>query len=75
MDYDSVEELQEGIKEKVDWMIRAHWSANQILEATGKDRVDDPQMDQPIFAQGEVLLNELNLDTDLENKDYGDYTK
>ena len=73
MDYDSVEELQEGIKEKVDWMIRAHWSANQILEATGKDRVDDPQMDQPIFAQGEVLLNELNLDTDLENKDHGDY--
>ena len=73
IDYSTIEELQEGIKEKVDWMIRAHWSANQILEATGKDRIDDPQMDQPIFAQSEVLLNELNLDTSLDNKNHGDY--
>jgi len=73
MDYSSVEELQSGMKEKVEWMIKAHWSANQILEATGKDRIDDPQMDQPIFAQNEVLLNELNLDTNLEAKNYGDY--
>jgi HK97 family phage portal protein len=73
MDYSSVEELQLGIKEKVEWMIKAHWSANQILEATGKDKVDNPQMDEPIFAQNEVLLNELNLDTNLDNKNYGDY--
>jgi HK97 family phage portal protein len=73
MDYSSVEELQSGMKEKVEWMIKAHWSANQILEATGKDRIDDPQMDQPIFAQNEVLLNELNLDTNLDSKNYGDY--
>jgi phage portal protein BeeE len=73
MDYSKIEELQEGIKEKVEWMIRAHWSANQILEATGKDRIEDTQMDEPIFAQNEVLLNELNLDTNLENKNYGDY--
>ena len=73
MDYSSVEELMSGIKEKVEWMIKAHWSANQILVATGKDRVEDPQMDQPIFNQGDVLLNELNLDTNLDNKNYGDY--
>lgn len=73
MDYSAVEELQEGLKEKVDWMVRAHWSANEIRKATGREEIDDPQMDQPIFAQNEVMLNELNLDTNLDNKNYGDY--
>jgi hypothetical protein len=73
MDYSGIEELQEGIKEKVDWMIKAHWSANQILEATGKDRIKDPQMDEPIFGRNEIPLNELSLDTNLDSKNYGDY--
>ena len=73
MDYDSVEELQEGIKEKVDWMTRAKWTANEIREATGKDPVKDDQMDQPIFNQSDVLLDELNLDPNLKNENHGDY--
>jgi len=74
MDYSAVEELQLGIKEKVEWMIKAKWSANEIREGTGKDKIKDPQMDQPIFNQGDVLLNELNLDTNLDNKNHGDYS-
>lgn len=73
MDYSAVEELQLGIKEKVEWMIKAKWSANEIRVGTGKDKVKDPQMDQPIFSQSDVLLNELNLDTNLDNKNLGDY--
>jgi len=73
MDYSGVEELQLGIKEKVEWMIKAKWSANEIREGTGKDKIEDPQMDQPIFSQSDVLLNELNLDTNLDNKNHGDY--
>lgn len=73
MNYSSVEELQEGIKNKVDWMVRAHWSANQILQATGKPTIDDPAMDEPIFSQSELLLSDLNLDTNLEAKNHGDY--
>jgi len=73
MDYSGVEELQSGIKEKVDWMTRAKWTANEIREATGKDKVKDDQMDQPIFSQSDVLLDELNLDSNLEEKNNGDY--
>lgn len=73
MDYSQVEELQSGIKEKVDWMTRSHWTANEIRQATGKPPIDDEQMNQPIFTQSQVMLNELNLDTDLENKNLGDY--
>ncbi len=72
MDYSKVEELQSGLKDKVDWMTRAHWSANQILQATGKNRIDDPVMDEPIFSRTDVLLSELGFDSDL-NKDFGDY--
>ena len=73
MDYSNVEELQSGMKEKVEWMTKAKWSGNQILEATGKDKVDNEQMDQPIFSQSDVLLDELDLDTNLEGKNLGDY--
>lgn len=73
MDYSGVEELQAGMKEKVDWMTRSHWTGNEIRTATGQPTVDDPQMDQPIFSQSEVMLNELNLDTSLESKNHGDY--
>lgn len=73
MDYSSIEELQSGIKDKVDWMVRAKWTGNEIRQATGKDIVDNDQMNQPIFSQSDVLLDELNLDTNLENKNYGDY--
>ena len=73
MDYSGVEELQSGMKDKVDWMVRSHWSANQILEATGKNMVENPEMDEPIFSRNDVLLSELTLDPNLNSKNYGDY--
>jgi len=48
MDYSDVEELQGGIGSRVDWMVKSHWSANEIRQATGKDAIDDPVMDEPI---------------------------
>lgn len=73
MDYSNVEELQSGIKDKVEWMSKAKWTGNEIREGTGKDRIDEDYMDEPIFNQGDVLGDELSLDPNLENKNHGDY--
>ncbi len=73
MDYSNIEELQSGIKNKVDWMTKAKWTGNEIRVATGKDVVEDDAMNQPIFNQGDVLLDELSLDPNLVNKNHGDY--
>ena len=73
MDYSGVEELQTGIKEKVDWMIRAHWTANEIREATGREPIDAPEMNEPIFSNGDALLSDLEVDLGNNNKNYGDY--
>jgi hypothetical protein len=73
MDYSDVEELQSGIGKKVDWMVKAKWSGNEIRQATGKDIIEDDNMNQPIFSQSDVLLDELSLDTNLDNKNHGDY--
>jgi len=73
MDYSGVEELQTGIKNKVDWMVRAKWTANEIRQATGVDIIEEDYMNQPIFNQSDVLGDELNLDENLENKNLGDY--
>jgi HK97 family phage portal protein len=73
MDYSDVEELQTGIGKKVDWMAKAKWTGNEIRVATGKDKVEEPGMDEPIFSQSDVLASELSLDTSLENKNHGDY--
>ena len=73
MDYSNVEELQENLSEKVIWMNNAKWTGNEIRQATGKEAIQDESMDQPLFNQGQILLNELNFDPTLENKNLGDY--
>jgi HK97 family phage portal protein len=73
MDYTEVEELQSGLKERVEWMSKAKWTGNEIREGTGKDKIDEDYMNEPIFNQGDVLGDELSLDPNLEAKDYGDY--
>jgi HK97 family phage portal protein len=73
MDYSKVEELQSGIKDKVEWMTKAKWTGNEIRQGTGKDRIEEDYMDEPIFNQSDVLGDELSLDPNLENKNHGDY--
>ena len=71
-DLSDVEELSEGMKDKVDWMRNAHWSINQILEATGKPRVDDPNADQPILAMSDTFLSDIGVSLGGQ-KDWSDY--
>jgi HK97 family phage portal protein len=73
IDYSSVEELQSGIKNKVEWMAKAKWTANEIRQATGVDIIEEDYMNQPIFSNSDVLGDEMTLDTSLENKNLGDY--
>lgn len=73
MDYSDVEELSEGMKDKVDWMRNAHWSINEIRKATGQDTIDDPNADQPIMQMSESFLSDLSTTLDGQQKDYSDY--
>jgi phage portal protein BeeE len=74
-DYSDVEELQEGIETKVQWMIKARWTGNEIRQATGKPTIDDPKMDEPIIPMGDNFLSDYggeDLITD-EGKNFDDY--
>lgn len=73
-DYSEVEELQEGLKEMVEWMKQAGWTKNEIRKATGKARIENPLMDQPIINMGESFLSDYEIDLGGE-KDYTDYLK
>lgn len=72
-DYSEVDELQEGIKMKVDWMSRAGWSKNEIREATGKQPHEAEAMNEPLFTQGEVLLSDMGINPESPVKDFIDY--
>ena len=90
-DYSDVEELQEGIESKVNWMTRAGWSYNEIREATGKTPHENPLMDEPVIAMGSSFLSDYSGDPDEFNpesdefnpdndededgKDFSDYVK
>lgn len=74
-DYSDVEELQEGIEVKVDWMRQARWTGNEIRQATGKGIIDNPLMDEPVLPMGDGFLSDYGGE-DLVNqdgKDFGDY--
>lgn len=74
-DYSDVEDLQEGMEIKVGWMVAAGWSKNDIRKATGKERIDNPMMDEPIIGMGETFLSDYGepLDDPDNEKDYSDY--
>ena len=74
-DYAEVEELQEGMEIKVNWMRGARWTGNEIREATGKNRIDDPAMDEPIIPMGDGLLSDLSAPIDDSLKSFEDYVK
>ena len=52
-DFDGVPEMQQSLKDKVDALAAAPvMIPNDVLEAMGYDRVDDPTMDQPLIKTG-----------------------
>ena len=73
-DYSEVEELQDGMKTRVEWMRLAHWTANEIRQATGKYPIQEPIMDEPLFQTGEVPLSQMTLDNELTPDTFGDFT-
>ncbi|PNX49148.1 MAG: hypothetical protein BV456_09170 [Thermoplasmata archaeon M8B2D] len=74
-DYSDVEELQEGIKEKVDWMVKSRWTGNEIRIATGKSPIKDDLMDEPIIPMGDSFLSDYSGNDliDQGNKSFDDY--
>jgi HK97 family phage portal protein len=74
-DYSDVEELQEGIKEKVEWMVKARWTGNEIRQGTGKAPFDNPLMDEPTIPMGDGFLSDYSGDDliDQDGKSFDDY--
>lgn len=74
-DYSDVEELQEGIKEKVEWMVKSRWTGNEIRTATGKAPVENELMDEPIIPMGDSFLSDYDgMDLiNQEDKSFDDY--
>jgi len=74
MDYSEVEELQEGMQAKIEWMNAAGLPLNDIYEAAGYSRVGHPLMDQPRFPASTMFLSDLDQPVDVQ-KSYEDYLK
>lgn len=72
-DYSEIEELQEGMDLKVTWMNAAGWSGNEVRQATGKQRIDNPLMDEPRIPMGVTFLSDYGAPLDEGAKDFGDY--
>jgi len=64
-DYTDVDALQDDLKEKVDWMTKANYTANEIREATGMDSIDEDLMNEPLFMNNSTPLSELPYNTNL----------
>lgn len=77
MDYSEIEELQDGMKTKVEWMNAAGLPMNAIFEATGFGRVDNPRMDEPRVPSITMFLSDFDLPSELSDpkKDFSDYKK
>jgi HK97 family phage portal protein len=74
MDYSEVEELQDGMKSKIEWMNAAGLPMNDVFEAAGYSRVDNPRMDEPRVPSMTMFLSDFDLPPDIE-KSYEDYLK
>lgn len=72
-DYSEIEELQEGMEIKVNWMRSARWTGNEIRIATGKTPIEDPIMDEPIIPMGDGFLSDYANPIDTGTKSFEDY--
>jgi hypothetical protein len=75
-DYSEVEELQEGMDLKVNWMRSARWTGNEIRQATGKTAIKDPKMDEAIIPMGDSFLSDYSgSEIEPDFQDYEDEEK
>lgn len=77
-DYSEVEELSEGMADKVNWMVQAGWSGNEIREATNQPPSENPLMNEPRVNMGVSFISDygepLSDDEDTD-KSFEDYKK
>jgi len=59
-DYSEIEELQEGMEIKVNWMNQARWTGNEIRQATGKQPIEDDLMNEPVIPMGSSHLSDYS---------------
>lgn len=74
MDYSEVEELQDGMKSKIEWMNAAGLPLNDIYEAAGFSRIDNPRMNEPRVQSMTMFLSDFDTIPDLD-KSFEDYLK
>jgi HK97 family phage portal protein len=60
-DYSEIDELQEGMEIRVQWMKQAGWSKNEIRQATGRYPIQREIMDEPLFNAGETPANQIEI--------------
>lgn len=72
-DYSEVEELQDGMLTKIQWMNAAGLPLNDIFESAGYSRVNNPRMDEPRIPSMTMFLSDY--DTLPEGKSFEDYLK
>jgi HK97 family phage portal protein len=57
--YDEIAVLQEDIGKKVEWMVKAGLTFNEIREAVGYEPLPFPNMDVPMISFGMVPISEV----------------
>jgi HK97 family phage portal protein len=73
-DYSQIEELQDEMKTRVEWMRKAGYSLNEIRKHTGAKKIDNALMDEPILSTQDMFLSDLDYTQEEdEKKDFRDY--
>jgi hypothetical protein len=60
-DYDEVAVLQDDMTKKIDWMVKAGLTMNEIRDAIGYEELNLPNMDVPLISMGYVRIDELGV--------------
>ena len=71
-DTSNVQELQTSISEKIDYLIKAKATPNELRQACNLKPIDNDLMNQPYIEMNETPLSEMTFEDD-ENKDFSDY--
>jgi hypothetical protein len=65
--YDEIAVLQEDIGKKVEWMVKAGLTFNEIREAVGYEPLPFPNMDVPMVTFGSVRIDEVGMMPDQDS--------
>jgi HK97 family phage portal protein len=60
-DYDEVAVLQDDMTKKIDWMVKAGLTMNEIRDAIGYEELNLPNMDVPLISMGYVRVDEIGV--------------